>query len=83
MFDPTPQGHAKLMAFKRAATEYLASCAPDDLGEAERLLCIEIANCADDVRRKAAVQYTASDTINGCRQAPPDDGAARRETRES
>ena len=81
--DPDQQSHANLMALKRAATEYLASCAPDDLGEAERLLCIEIANCADDVRRRAAVQYTASDTINGCREAPPDDGAARRETRES
>lgn len=81
--DPNPQCHAKLTALKHAATEYLASCASDDLDKAERLLCLEITNCADDVRRKAAVQYTASDTINGCREAPPDDGAARRETRES
>lgn len=83
MLDTDPQRHAKLMALKRAATEHLASFTPDDLDEAERLLCIEIANCADDVRRRAAVQYTASDTFNGCREAPPDNGAPRRETRES
>lgn len=40
----------KLLDCKRAAMECLASCAPEELDDMERLLCIEVANCAEAIR---------------------------------
>lgn len=42
----------KLLACKRAAMEYLSRCPPEELDEAERLLCVEVANCAEALRRR-------------------------------
>lgn len=47
-----PERFEKLLACKRAATEYLSRCPPEELDEAERLLCVEVANCAEALRRR-------------------------------
>lgn len=47
-----PERFEKLLACKRAAMEYLSHCPPEELDEAERLLCIEVANCAEALRRR-------------------------------
>ena len=54
MLNLAPERFEKLLACKRAAIEYLALHAPEELDEAERLLCIEMANCAESLRRGAA-----------------------------
>lgn len=47
-----PERFEKLLACKRAAMEYLSHCPPEELDEAERLLCVEVANCAEALRRR-------------------------------
>lgn len=47
-----PERFEKLLACKRAAMEYLSHCPPEELDEAERLLCVEVANCAEVFRRR-------------------------------
>lgn len=47
-----PERFEKLLACKRAAMEYLSHCLPEELDEAERLLCVEVANCAEVFRRR-------------------------------
>lgn len=47
-----PERFEKLLACKRAAMEYLSHCLPEELDEAERLLCVEVANCAEALRRR-------------------------------
>lgn len=47
-----PERFEKLLACKRAAMEYLSHCPPEELDEAERLLCVEVANCAETLRRR-------------------------------
>lgn len=47
-----PERFEKLLACKRAAMEYLSHCPSEELDEAERLLCVEVANCAEALRRR-------------------------------
>ena len=47
-----PERFEKLLACKRAAMEYLSHCPPEELDEAERLLCVEVTNCAEALRRR-------------------------------
>lgn len=47
-----PERFEKLLACKRAVMEYLSHCPPEELDEAERLLCVEVANCAEALRRR-------------------------------
>lgn len=47
-----PERFEKLLACKRAAMEYLSHCPSEELDEAERLLCVEVANCAEVFRRR-------------------------------
>lgn len=47
-----PERFEKLLACKRAAMEYLSHCLPEEFDEAERLLCVEVANCAEALRRR-------------------------------
>lgn len=54
MLNLAPERFEKLLACKRAAIEYLALHTPEELDEAEHLLFIEMANCAESLRRGAA-----------------------------
>lgn len=70
-----PERFEKLLACKRAAMEYLSHCLPEELDEAERLLCVEVANCAEVFRRRGRVP--ADGAPCPAARARDDEGAPR------
>ncbi len=71
-----PERFEKLLACKRAAMEYLSHCPPEELDEAERLLCVEVANCAEALRRRGCVPADGDPLDVDYLDCPPRDGGA-------
>lgn len=71
-----PERFEKLLACKRAAMEYLSHCLPEELDEAERLLCVEVANCAEALRRRGRVPTDGDPLDVDYLDCPPRDGGA-------
>ena len=71
-----PERFEKLLACKRAAMEYLSHCPPKELDEAERLLCVEVANCAEVFRRRGRVPADGDPLDVDYLDCPPRDGGA-------
>lgn len=71
-----PERFEKLLACKRAAMEYLSHCPPEELDEAERLLCVEVANCAEALRRRGRVPADDDPLDVDYLDCPPRDGGA-------
>lgn len=71
-----PERFEKLLACKRAAMEYLSHCPPEELDEAERLLCVEVANCAEALRRRGLVPADGDPLDVDYLDCPPRDGGA-------
>ena len=65
-----PERFENLLACKRAAMEYLSHCLPEELDEAERLLCVEVANCAEALRRRGRGGNAAAREDNPHPEAP-------------
>lgn len=65
-----PERFEKLLACKRAAMEYLSHCPSEELDEAERLLCVEVANCAEALRRRGRGENAATHDAGPHPEAP-------------
>lgn len=68
--------YAKLLACKQAAAEYLALFGPDEIDEAERLLRVETANCAETARRAGRDAAESEPPDVDCLDCPSEGGGA-------